>query len=468
MEFEATSVLRDPKGDANDLCKETVDTAGAQSVTEQDINTLGEQIARTKIQDSANVDKQHNDVSQSAAKDDENTQRTTDVCKETIDMTRAQSDTEPNINILSEKMAVTNVQNSENIDEQHNDASQSEAKDGENTERTKRRRRRRKRRNNPACVDSNTEKVPNETGKSNATDGQEAEAREKCRFNNKKKNETPAKGSDLLEESKPKNIPNQKISVQDQRDQGNLVKPSSLKDVESFLERKRNCPGKGSNLYRGRGGTIRENQGMGYMRGINRGRGQAFHPNRVRGSTYDRDGGRGGSNFNRGRGISDPNKGTGRPDFNRGRGIQNSNYGGGRSEFSRDSERKEFNSGSRRPYFNRGRGRGSSYEVYEGGASYTQINTEFKGDSYDAKANNFAGRGRRNGEFNRGRANSYRRSVGRENEGEIRSSDRGGSHTADENNYFIRGRGTRDFNKGRGRQDFQRGRGSSYNRMEEE
>ncbi|KAK2718478.1 hypothetical protein QYM36_005714 [Artemia franciscana] len=459
MDFEATSVLREPKGDANDLCKETVrqyckvnstvrcgstrnstnskDTAGAQSVTEQDINTLGEQIARTKIQDSANVDKQHNDVSEYAAKDDENTQRTTDVCKETIDMTRAQSDTEPNINILSEKMAVTKVQNSENIDEQHNDASQSEAKDGENTERTKRRRRRRKRRNNPACVDSNTEKIPNETGKSNATDGQEAAAREKCRFNNKKKNETPAKGSDLLEEGKPKNVPNQKISVQDQRDQGNLVKPSSLKDVESFLERKRNCPGKGSNLYRGRGGTIRENQGMGYMRGINRGRGQAFHPNRVRGSTYDRDAGRGGSNFNRGRGISDPNKGTGRPDFNRGRGIQNSNYGGGRSEFSRDSERKEFNSGSRRPYFNRGRGRGSSYEVYEGGASYTQI-TEFT----DAKANNFAGRGRRNGEFNRGKANSYRRSVGRKNEGEIRSSDR--------------------------RQDFQRGRGSSYNRMEEE
>ena len=58
--------------------------------------------------------------------------------------------------------------------------------------------------------------------------------------------------------------------------------------------------------------------------------------------------------------------------------------------------------------------------------------------------------------------------VGRENEGEIRSYDRGGSHTADEHNYFIRGRGTRNLNEGRGRQDFQRGRGSSYNRMEEE
>ena len=407
MDFEATSVLREPKGDANDLCKETVrqyckvnstvrcgstrnstnskDTAGAQSVTEQDINTLGEQIARTKIQDSANVDKQHNDVSESAAKDDENTQRTTDVCKETIDMRRAQSDTEPNINILSEKIAVTNVQNSENIDEQHNDANQSEAKDGENTERTKRRRRRRKRRNNPAFVDSNTEKVPNETGKSNATDGQEAEAREKCRFNNKKKNETPAKGSDLLEESKPKNIPNQKISGQDQRDQGNVVKPSSLKDVESFLERKRNCPGKGSNLYRGRGGTIRENQGMGYMRGINRGRGQAFHPDRVRGSTYDRDGGRGGSNFNRGRGISD-NRGRGRADFNGGRRISDDrgretsefnsdrgrpsfNRGHGRSEFGRDSERKYFNSGSGRPGFNRRKGRRSSYVTNGGNAS---------------------------------------------------------------------------------------------------
>ncbi|KAK2701505.1 hypothetical protein QYM36_019849 [Artemia franciscana] len=198
---------------------------------------------------------------------------------------------------------------------------------------------------------------------------------------------------------------------------------------------------------------------MGYIRGINRGRDQAFRPNRNRDGEYDEVRGKGRSDFSRGRGTSHFNGGRGRSNFNQVRG---------RSEFSRSSERKEFNSGSGRPYLNRGRGRGSSYEPYKGIASYAKIHAEFKGDSYDTKVNSFADRGRTNGEFNRGRANSYSSNVGSENERVRDSYNRRGSHTADVRDSFARGGGTGDFSRGRGRQIFQRGRGSSYNRIEEQ
>lgn len=367
MDSEATSILKKDKGDATDFCKETVDTAGAQNVTEHNINTAGEEVA------------------------------------------------------------VNNMNNAENVYKQRNDVNQS------------RQNRRRK----------------------------------KLRCNNKKKNETSAKEADPSEKGKQKNIPNQKISDQDQHDQENLVKTNPRKDLESLPENKRNYPEKV--LYRGRGGTNSDNQGRGYTRDINRGRGQAFHPCINRGSKYVGNRGRGGSDFNRGRGISDSNGRQGKPGYNRGRGTSdfnigrerpNFNQGRGRSEFSRNSERKEFNRGSGRPYFNRSRGRGS--EVYGGSASWATINTEFKGDSCNTKVNNFTNRGRSNGEFNRGRANSYSKNVDREFEGERRSYNRGGSHTGNVRNFLVRGRGTREFNRGRGRQDFQRGRGSSYYRIEEE
>jgi hypothetical protein len=406
MESQETHILKEVKGDDKNVCKETLDTTGAQNVNEQDINTLCEQIA------------------------------------------------------------VTNIENSENVDKKCNDVSQYAVKDGENVERIKRHRRRRKRMNKPTSVDSNTDKVPLEAIKSNTTDGQENGDGKIRKCNTKKENETSAKGTDPLVKSKQKNIPNLKMSDQDQQVQENLVKTNPRKDSEGLPERNRKYPEKLSNHSRGRERTNSDNRGRGYMRGINRDRGQVFHPNSNRGSMYDGGRGRGGLDFIGGRGIPHFNRGRGRIDFKIGGGRPNFNRGRGRSEFGRGSEIKEFSSG--RPYFHRGRGRGSSYEICRGRTSYAQSNREFRGDSYDAKENNFPDRGRRNEEFNRGTAISYNRNVGREKEGEKRSYNRGGSHTADVRNSLVRGGGTRDFNRGRGRQDFQSGRGSGYNRIEEE
>ncbi|KAK2704267.1 uncharacterized protein DDB_G0283697-like [Artemia franciscana] len=477
MEFEATSILKEAKGDATDVCRELPDTAGVQSVTEQDIKTLGEETAVNNVHNCENDDKQRSDVSQSVTKDSENTEIVVSNIhnSENDDKQRnavSQSAAKDGDNT---EIAVNNVHNSENDDKQRNDLSQSAVKDDQNTERTKRRRRRRRRTNKPTSVDSNTDEVPNETGKSITIVGQEAEDRKISGCNNKKENEISAKRIDPLEKGKQKNIPNQKISNQDQHDQEHLVKTNPRKDLESFLGKKRNYPEKVSNPYRGRGGTNSDSQGRGYIRGINRGRDQAFRPNSNRDSEYDEVRGKGRSDFNRGRGIS--NSERGRPGFSRGRvtshfnggrGMNNFNQVRGRSEFSRSNERKEFNSGNGRPYFNRGRGRGSSYELYKGIASYAKIHAEFKGDSYDTKVNSFADRGRTNGEFNRGRANSYSSNVGSENERVRDNYNRRGSHTADVRDSFVRGRGTGDFNRGRGRQFFQRERGRSYNRIEKQ
>jgi hypothetical protein len=137
MEFKAPCILKEENSDATVLCKGKVDEAGVRSVTEQDINTLGEQIAVAKMQNSENVDKKRHDVNQSAAKDGDNTERTTALCKETVDTEKTKSVTEQDINTLGEQIAVPNIQNSENVDKGRNDVSQSTANDGKNTERRK-------------------------------------------------------------------------------------------------------------------------------------------------------------------------------------------------------------------------------------------------------------------------------------------------------------------------------------------
>ncbi|KAK2707502.1 hypothetical protein QYM36_015266 [Artemia franciscana] len=76
MEREETQILTEAKCDATDLCEESVESTGARNAIEQDINTLDKQIALLNKRYSENVDKQQNDVSHSAAKDGESTERT--------------------------------------------------------------------------------------------------------------------------------------------------------------------------------------------------------------------------------------------------------------------------------------------------------------------------------------------------------------------------------------------------------
>ncbi|KAK2706524.1 hypothetical protein QYM36_016525 [Artemia franciscana] len=331
----------------------------------------------------------------------------TNLCEESVESTGARNAVEQDINTLDKQIALPNKRYSENVDKQQNDVSHSAEKDGESTERTKRRRRQRKRTNKPSCVDSNTDKAPDRTGNV-----------ETCILKEVKR--------DVIVGGHPCIETVHRAGAQNVIDQENLVKTNPRKNLESLPERKHNAEN-AINLYRGRGVTNSDTCGRGYMRGLNRSQGQSFNSNKNRGSTYDGDRGRRGSDFNRGRGISD-NRGRGRADFNGGRGRSDDrgrgmsefnsdrgrpsfNRGHGRSEFGRDSERKYFNSGSRMPYFNRGKVRRSSYVANGGNASYAQSNTELKGDSYDAKANNFAYRDRENGEFNRGRTSSYTRNV---------------------------------------------------------
>ena len=220
-----------------------------------------------------------------------------------------------------------------------------------------------------------------------------------------------------------KNVSDQMMNNKNQRDEEALVKTSPRKDLESLPEIKHNYPENRNNTYRDRGGKNSDNPRTGYMRAINRGRGQTFHLNRDRDSTYEEGKGRGCSHFKKDREISDFNRGRGlsnfkigeeKYDFNRSRGWPNFNRGRGSSRISRGSEIKEDNRGSGRPYFNEGRGRGSRYEINEGSVSYAPSNTRVKGDPYNAEANYFADRGRRNGEFNRGRGSVYSRNVSRD------------------------------------------------------
>ena len=76
-------------------------------------------------------------------------------------------------------------------------------------------------------------------------------------------------------------------SDRDQQDPENLVKTNPRQDLECLSEKTRNYPEYTSNHYRGRSGTNTDNHGRGFGRGMNRGREQACHPNRNRGSMHD-------------------------------------------------------------------------------------------------------------------------------------------------------------------------------------
>ncbi|KAK2712789.1 hypothetical protein QYM36_011471 [Artemia franciscana] len=476
MEFEGAITLKEIKCDTPDLCKETVDTTGAQNVIQQDTNTVREV---TNKHNSVNINEQCNDVSQSTAKDGKNTEetkrrtrrrkRTNKPCRVDFITDKVLDKTSRSIIIDGEKVegrkkskcnnkeknatsaegTITDGQEVEgrktpkcNNQKKNVTSAEGSITDGQEVEgRTK-----------PKC---NNKKKNATSAEGTITDGQEVEGRKKTKCNNKKKNATSAEGTDRLEKSEQKNIVNQKIADENQQGQKDIVKTFPRKDLEGFLQRKFNYSEDTSDLYRVRRSTNTDNHGRQYTitQGINRGRGKTFTPNRNGGSTYDRDRGKGGSNFKGGREIFNTNLGRGKFDFNKGRGIFDFNKFG-------SSDREIFNNGSGRPYFKKG----SDYEINGCSAFYAQNNIEFKNDSYGSKGTNFTDRGRGNEEFNRRRTSGYGRNAGSENEGEKWINSRGRSHTADVEKFLVRDRETRGFSRGRDRRNFQRERRSSYNK----
>ncbi|KAK2721511.1 hypothetical protein QYM36_003710 [Artemia franciscana] len=123
MEFETADILKNVKDGAN----------------EHDVNTPRKAEAITNIEYSEDVDEGRNNLHQFITKNGDlkdDTQNdikgdATDPCKETVHMTKAQDLIEMGAKTPGKREPITNIQYSEDVDEESNNVCQSLTKDGD-------------------------------------------------------------------------------------------------------------------------------------------------------------------------------------------------------------------------------------------------------------------------------------------------------------------------------------------------